>query len=51
MQSEGRMMELLVPANERAANKEAERLRELGNKPAYCYNRYYQAVAGGDACR
>lgn len=32
-------------------SREAERLRERGNKPAYCYSRYYQAVAGGDACR
>ena len=41
-QSETHMMELIVPANEKAANREAERLRERGNKPAYCYNRYYQ---------
>ncbi len=31
--------------------QEAERLRERGNKPAYCYSRYYKALAGsGDMC-
>ena len=33
---------------EDAANREAERLRDRGNKPAYCYSRYYKAVATSD---
>lgn len=52
MESESRMNELLNPRMEDAANREAERLRARGNKPAYCYSRYYQAIAGGeDVCK
>ena len=43
-----RLQELNNPSYEALANKEAARLRERSNKPAYCQNRYYKAMAGGD---
>ena len=39
---------LRATSYEDAANREAERLRDRGNKPAYCYSRYYKAVATSD---
>jgi len=52
-ESEARLDLLRSTSYEGVANREGERLRELGNKPAYCYNRYYKAVATGDTdlCR
>jgi len=47
-ESELRLMDLNNPANEGVAEREAERLRSRGNKPAYCYSRYYKAMAGAD---
>ena len=46
--SESRLDNLRSTSYENVANREAERLRERGNKPAYCYSRYYKAVATGD---
>jgi len=48
VQSEARLRDLQNPNNEAVANQEGERLRKRGNKPAYCYSRYYKAIAGGD---
>lgn len=52
-ESNARLDDLRSTSYENVANREAERLRERGNKPAYCYSRYYKAVATGDAdaCR
>ncbi|EKX48922.1 hypothetical protein GUITHDRAFT_136549 [Guillardia theta CCMP2712] len=48
IQSENKLQELVNPSNEDIANREAERLRKRGNKPAYCYSRYYKALAVSD---
>lgn len=52
-ESEARLDQLRSTSYEAVANREGERLRELGNKPAYCYNRYYKAMATMDVdkCR
>jgi len=49
MQSEARLQQLNMPSYDGLANQEGQRLRERSNKPAYCYSRYYKAVAGGDS--
>jgi len=46
--SEQRLRDLNNPNNEAVANQEGERLRKRGNKPAYCYSRYYKSIASSD---
>lgn len=50
-QSEGRLDNLRSTSYDGVANREGQRLRERGNKPAYCYTRYYKALAGQDNCK
>lgn len=50
-QSEGRLDNLRSTSYDGVANREGQRLRERGNKPAYCYTQYYKAVAGQDNCK